>query len=274
MMGCVSVAHSATNAVTSLADNGSGSLRQVIQNSAPGDTIIFSVTGTIVLTNGELAVAKNLTIRGPGASALAISGNYSSRVLNISQTANVFISDLTIGSGQTADGTTTIPPAPGGGIYNAGTLVVSNCVVSGNATGNDPYGHGGVHHGNGGDGGGIYLGTLNLTGTIVSGNRAGNGGSSSGIGGNGGGIYNGGTLNMSGSTISGNTAGSGGTASVGGDGGGIYLGAGQCVVSNCVFSGNYAGSGGGGNTDGKYYGGTGALGGNGGGISCHNAGTW
>jgi hypothetical protein len=267
VMGLVGAAQSATNTVASLADNGTGSLRQVIQNSASGDCVIFTVTGTIVLTNGELAVAKNLTIRGPGASALAISGNRLSRVLNVSQSVNVFLSDLTICNGQTADGTTSNPPAPGGGIYNAGTLVVSNCVVSGNATGNDPYGYGGVHYGKGGDGGGIYnLGTLNCFGTTVSGNRAGAGWRTNCIGGSGGGIYSGGTLNMSGSTISGNYAGHGDTAATGGDGGGVSIGAGQCVVSNCVFAGNSAGSGGGGPTDGKYNGGTGGLGGNGGGI--------
>ena len=38
------------------------------------------VTGVITLTSGELYIGRNLTITGPGASELAISGNHASRV--------------------------------------------------------------------------------------------------------------------------------------------------------------------------------------------------
>src|SRR5262245_48516275 len=62
----------ATTAVTSTADGGAGSLRQVIGNSAVGDTIVFSVTGAILLTNGELLINKQLTILGPGAGLLSV----------------------------------------------------------------------------------------------------------------------------------------------------------------------------------------------------------
>src|SRR5437879_1222308 len=66
-------------------DIGPGSLRQVISdnNATPGgNTIIFSnvVTGTITLTNGSLTISKNLTLIGPGANVLAVSGNHASRV--------------------------------------------------------------------------------------------------------------------------------------------------------------------------------------------------
>lgn len=61
-----------TLAVTSLDDNGPGTLRQAIPDASPGDTIDFAVTGNIVLTN-ELVVSTNLTISGPGAT------NYSRR---------------------------------------------------------------------------------------------------------------------------------------------------------------------------------------------------
>src|ERR1035441_1085351 len=162
-VGFCCVAHSATNTVTSLADNDTGSLRQVIQNSASGDSIIFSVTGTIVLTNGELAVAKNLIIRGPGASALTINAYDRNRILNVSQSATVSISDLTIMSGEAAAGTNGKSGQPGGGIYNAGTLSVRNCVIFANSAG-----WGGSSGGNGGNGGGIYnRGTLNMSGSTV-----------------------------------------------------------------------------------------------------------
>ena len=68
----------ATDTVTSLADDGSaGTLRSVVAAAASGDTIAFSVSGTITLTLGELYLSQNLTISGPGASSLAISGNNS-----------------------------------------------------------------------------------------------------------------------------------------------------------------------------------------------------
>jgi hypothetical protein len=50
----------ATDTVTSLADDGSsGTLRSVIAAAAPGDTINFSVSGTITLTSGTLALSQN-----------------------------------------------------------------------------------------------------------------------------------------------------------------------------------------------------------------------
>src|SRR5204863_427075 len=47
--------------VSSTADDGSGSLRKAIADSNPGDTIVFAVSGTIILTNGELPVIHTLT---------------------------------------------------------------------------------------------------------------------------------------------------------------------------------------------------------------------
>ena len=61
------------------------SLRAAIANVCPGGTISFdpALNGqTIVLTNGELVLNKHLTILGPGATNLAISGNASSRAFS------------------------------------------------------------------------------------------------------------------------------------------------------------------------------------------------
>src|SRR5437588_5132991 len=69
-----------TMMVMNLDDGGDGSLRQAIQqaNANPGgDEIAFApgMTGTITLTGGELQVTDSLSIRGPGAGFLTISGN-------------------------------------------------------------------------------------------------------------------------------------------------------------------------------------------------------
>jgi hypothetical protein len=94
----------ATNTVINTNDNGIGSLRQAIQDAASGDTINFSVTGVITLTNGELLITKDLTIIGPGVPNLTISGNMNSRIFEISSNVTVNISDLTVRDGQASNG--------------------------------------------------------------------------------------------------------------------------------------------------------------------------
>ena len=51
-------------------------LREAIAFASPGATITFApdVTGTISLIQGELVIGKALTITGPGARSLAVSG--------------------------------------------------------------------------------------------------------------------------------------------------------------------------------------------------------
>ncbi len=101
-----------------------------------------------------------MTINGPGASTLAVSGNNSSRVFDISGSASVTISGLTITKGQATEG---------GGILLEGSaaLSISNCVVTGNeALGNAA---------GGGFGGGIEdisPGALTVTGSTFDCNTA------------------------------------------------------------------------------------------------------
>ena len=77
------VAHAATITVTNTNDSGPGSLRQAIADANSGDTINFAVTGTITLGGAKLDIYKNLTITGPGAGALSISGDSAIGVLYV-----------------------------------------------------------------------------------------------------------------------------------------------------------------------------------------------
>src|SRR5437016_4117007 len=125
-LACLSVAAcaagAATNTVSNTNDNGAGTLRETIQSAVSGDTINISVTGVITLTNGELFITKNLTIIGPGAADLAISGNTNSRIFEIKQNVTASISGLTLRNGKASNGTNGGDGEDGGGIYNAGAL--------------------------------------------------------------------------------------------------------------------------------------------------------
>ena len=80
-MASVQIVHAATITVTSTADSGAGTLRDALASASDGDTIDFSVTGTITLTSGQLVVNNSLTISGPGAANLAVNGNAASRIM-------------------------------------------------------------------------------------------------------------------------------------------------------------------------------------------------
>ena len=86
-----------TLTVLSNLDSGAGSRRAKIAAAASGDTIVFdeSLVGqTITLTCGELAITRSLTIDGPGASILTVSGSNTSRVFDINgSSTNLVIQD-------------------------------------------------------------------------------------------------------------------------------------------------------------------------------------
>ena len=218
-----------TIVVHSLADDGPGSLRQALVLARDGDTIDITARGTITLTSGELVVNKSVTIRGPGADNLAVSGNNASRVFHILPGTTVTISGLKVtnggnpglpgfteGGGISSDRATlavnscVISHNSGGGIFNAGSRVeLIDCTVSENS------------------GRGVEnFGVMSITRGEISRNR-------------GGGVDNDGTLSVTNSVIRENHGGS--------FGGGIFNGASNATafVTNTVVSGNVADDGGG-----------------------------
>ncbi len=68
----VRATHGATLNVTALGDGGSGSLRQTVADAETGDTIRILVVGSIILTNGEIVLARDLEITGPGARQISM----------------------------------------------------------------------------------------------------------------------------------------------------------------------------------------------------------
>ena len=92
-----SKARAITCTVTSTADSGPGTLRDCLASAV--DTIdATGLSGTILLTSGELQVTHNVTIDGPGAANLAVNGNATFRVFD-NFASNVTISGLTITNG-------------------------------------------------------------------------------------------------------------------------------------------------------------------------------
>ncbi|HVU99922.1 MAG TPA: hypothetical protein VHH88_01080, partial [Verrucomicrobiae bacterium] len=79
--------------VTSTADSGEGSLRAALAEASGGDTVDCSgLSGTIMLTSGELLVDKGVTILGPGPALLAVNGNAASRLFHITTQLKATIS--------------------------------------------------------------------------------------------------------------------------------------------------------------------------------------
>jgi len=245
-------AHAATMTVNTIADelnsDGDCSLREAIHAAntnavvdacaagEPGpivDVIDFSVTGTITLGSTLPTISENVTIDGPGASNLTISGSDTLRVLEVGTGTALDLEGVRVANGSTG--------STGGGIENSGTLTVTNSTFSSNSASNGgaiaSFGTLTVTNSifsgnNGGTAGGIwnYQGTVSVTNTTFSGNSSPN---------YAGAIENYGAFTITGSTFSGNSAPQ--------DSGAIRNNSDdQLTVTNTTFSGNSAGSSGGG----------------------------
>jgi len=155
----------ATFAVTNTNDSGAGSLRQAILDanaSAGADVIVFDagVTGTITLASDLPTITESLTITGPGARVLAISGDDTHGIFNITDgNAGTFqtvsISGLTL-----RDGLNTGVADSGGAIANHENLTVDSVYFLSNSAD--------------GRGGALYTttGTLSVSNSLFVGNAS------------------------------------------------------------------------------------------------------
>ena len=203
-------ANAATFSVTNCNHPGAGSLRAEVAAAPSGQAVAFRSSvascSPILLSDGPIQITKNVTIKGPGAGAVAVSGGGSVQVFSISAAVTATIVGLTIENGDAgpgrngADDNVSLSASNGsaypdgggvgnngGGVANHGTLTLKDDVVSGNYAGAGGLGGSGTitvsgdselanigDGGDGGDGGGIYnTGTLSLTEDTVSGNARG-----------------------------------------------------------------------------------------------------
>ena len=129
------IAGAATQLVTNCNNSGAGSLRQAVLDAASGDTVNFAPDlgcSTIVLTSGDIEIATDLSIVGPGPNALAVSGDNTTDIFQVASTATVSISGLAIEDGVAPSASDCQGDTynEGGGIFNSGTLTVINSTMS------------------------------------------------------------------------------------------------------------------------------------------------
>jgi hypothetical protein len=182
------------------------------------NTIAFAsgITGIIttdLLTPDGLTISNPVTINGPGARLLTISGSTRARIFRINAGIAVTMTGLTL-----RDGWISFQNA--GGIMNFGNLTVEDCeLVNNRSIANEPSGLGGA----------IYSGagaSLTLARCTLNGNAA---------GAFGGGVYSEGIFTATNCTVTGNSAVRGGGLISRFNGG-----AARMTLRNCTITGNTA----------------------------------
>jgi CSLREA domain-containing protein len=232
--------------VTKIADTNDGtcdadcSLREAIAaaNAAVSNDVVefsslFSTSQTITLAGSELVIANNgtLTITGPGAALLTISGNGASRIISTGANVTASISGIRFTGG---NGVGALNTGRGGAIYNVGgTLVISNSTITGNSAANG----GGLN--NAASASPSVPATLTIINTAITNNTSTSSGAAMQN-------FSTSTLHLIGSTVSGNASSGTGIA-------GAFQANGTVTITNSTFSGNSAPAGTGG---GVYYNGT------------------
>jgi hypothetical protein len=224
-----------------LDDSTSGTLRAALASTPAGGVIDFNLPAgqnTIKLTQGDLVLTKNVTILG--GAGVTVQGDSAHRVFEVNTGVWATLDSLTMIGGVACYG---------GGVYNAGNLLLNKCVIENNWVAPN-YKAGAAYA----EGGGIFnTGYLDMVNCTVNSNAAvvpNDYPYSNWERAQGGGIYNRGWLWLSGCTLHDNYSDN--------DGGGIYntittgggVGSGGgLAMSNCTIAYNHAYNVGGGIAD-------------------------
>ena len=231
------------NTLANLAGDGLLSLREAVEAISTGtnvdgiaptsgqygtdDEIVFLPSlfdpgpRTIGLVAGQLELAREVVLTGPGQNLLTLDAQQNSRVLQISQVEGDFtVATLTLTGGRTlGDNPDAFTSTYSGGAIRSltsGDLTIDRSTITGNSTG-----------GTYAAGGGVFAsGNLTLTGSTISGNQT------AGSMADGGGLYAYGNVAITSSTISGNRT----TGSLA-HGGGMYV-VGGVTLTQSTISGN------------------------------------
>jgi hypothetical protein len=195
---------------------GPGQIGTVIGSATAGDTIKFSCSGSIPISN-TLTISQNLTLDGSG-QTVTLDGGNSVGVLLVNSGVSFALNALTIahgtfnglGGGLANNGGTvnisnsTFSDNAAGGLYNnGGTVTINNSIFANNST---PLYGAGLANRNGG--------TVSISNSTFSDNAPG-------------GLYNNdGTVTISNSTFAGNSS------------GGLYNYSGTLTISNSTVAGN------------------------------------
>jgi len=234
-LSCVS-GFASTLTVTNVLDNGPGSLRATIAAAAAGDVIQFdpSLNGQVILLATQINVTRAVTIDGPGATNITISGGNHTRIL--SATAPLALGGVTLKNGFGNGGALLVsrtratvtgcaftdnaaPNGTGGAIYNlASALDLSRCTFSGNTAAG--FGLGGAFYGSPGV-------AVTMTDCVFTANSAHDGGA----------IFADNPLTMLRCTFTGNSIPTDGIA-------GAVFNEYPTLITACIFTGNSTGDGG------------------------------
>src|SRR5450432_3898859 len=189
----------ATRTVGNCSDSGPGSLREAASLAQSDDLIDMSglQCSLITLQSGDIPLTvQNITVSGPGASALAIDGNDQFRIFTHSGSGVLTINDLKLQTGYAESDSAA--EVKGGCVYSSGSIVFNNsladiCYASINSKDSTGSVSGGALSARGY----VYLHNSSITRSKV--------GSTSGLA-SGGAIYAGRDVYLVGSTVSGNYA--------------------------------------------------------------------
>ncbi len=211
--------------VLSSADNGLvGTLRYEILNAAPGATITFAPTLSLITLGSEIPINKDVTIDG-GVFKISLNGNLSTRIFNITG-GDVTLTNLNFRNGVASDG---------GAIYATNSnITLVDCLFDNN-----------VANATNGSGGAIFMDVgadVEATNCTFSNNRANRAGGAieddtgAGL-----------ALRLTNVQLLNNNAGVSPATAAPGNGGGLHItGAGSSLITGGTVSGNVAASEGGG----------------------------